>query len=300
MSLTSKDSLIDDFNANGYLTACISGQNETFGGIDQVTGFPRAGDYVDATSHPTERTLAFSPGGVLLVPWTVVQRDLRAFLEKAGADERPLFLYINVQDCHFPYNHYAMQPLVASDLVTKSEILPANAARVVRTYRNAAANTDKGVGELLDDITRARGRKPAFIIVGDHGENLFDGGLLGHGIAIVDVERRIPVLVGGMPAECTFPVGLAEFRSMIRQALSKPPGPPHGRTDPDKTVFLYTGSLDKPEAVGMAGLTAGVSVNLRSLAREAGAPPALPSIAPPPSGSGNSWCCTGTRLPTAP
>ena len=271
LAMTQPTSLIDDFRSNGYLTACISGQNELFGDIKTATGMDRAEYYADATSHTEERTYAFSPQGVLIVPWTVVLRDLGSFLQKHGGERRPIFLYMNLQDCHFPYQHYALKPLVAADTIPRSEIYPENAARLQRVYRNTAANVDMAVGEALAEITKVRGRRPAFIIVGDHGESLFERGVLGHGIAMMEEQHRIPVIVGGLPAACTFPMGLSEVRGLVRDALAQPPGaagatpgPPVARTDPKKSVFLYIGNIDAPASIGQAAAGGATSYHFRT------------------------------------
>ena len=65
LSLTAQDSLIDDFASNGYLTACISGEDESFGSIEEVTGMMRAEHFVDARDDVEERTSASASPGSL-------------------------------------------------------------------------------------------------------------------------------------------------------------------------------------------------------------------------------------------
>jgi hypothetical protein len=255
VTLTDRTSLIDDFNANGYQTAAVSAMDDVFGNVMQDTGMDRLDYYHGAAEHADERSSAFAIAESLSVPWTVLTRNVDAFLAKHADPNRPLFLYTNVQDAHFPYHHYAMKPLVIDDPADRSDLTHANAERVRRTYRNSVANADMAVGMILEAVAKARGRMPAFIITGDHGESLFDPELLGHGIEMLEEQHATPLIVGGMPAECTFPMTHGEIRRMVRQALTRAPGAPTGRLDPDKRLFLHVGNLERPYAIGIASAT---------------------------------------------
>jgi hypothetical protein len=58
----------------------------------------------DARSAAAERYSSFSTAGSLAVPYTVVLNRVQAFLAHRDA-RRPLFLYVNFHDTHFPYHH---------------------------------------------------------------------------------------------------------------------------------------------------------------------------------------------------
>ncbi|MCZ6788059.1 MAG: sulfatase-like hydrolase/transferase [Planctomycetota bacterium] len=279
LSLKAQDSLIDDFASNGYLTACISGEDESFGSIERVTGMVRAEHFVDARDDIDERTSASTSPGSLTVPWTVVVRNVRDFLA-TRADNRPIFLYVNFQDCHYPYNHAAMEKIVETDLVTRADIVQKNAARVERTYRNAVANVDRAVGRVLEMWQAARGEAPASVIVADHGESLFEDGLLGHGIRLREDQTRIPFLVTGLSVECIFPLGLADVRSLLRRALTEPEAPARATVDPKKWVFQYVGGMKRPGFLGAASASGGVVYSVRGDAYSTWGEPE-PSLGPP-------------------
>ncbi len=263
LSGTVETSLIDDFAANGYLTACISGEDEAFGEIEELTGMVRAEYFVDARDNVAERYSVLSSSESLAVPWTVVVREVETFLEKKQADRRPVFLYVNLQDCHFPYHHGALQPLLEDRPIARDEISARNADRVRRTYRNSAANVDRAVGRILDRFSGLRGRTPAVVVVGDHGEGLFEGHGLGHGIGIDRAMTQIPFLVRGLSAECVFPLGLADVRRLLREALTRHGHRPTATTDPDKWVWQYVGPFRGPQLFGAAFADGGIVYDRR-------------------------------------
>ncbi|MHC4548189.1 MAG: sulfatase-like hydrolase/transferase [Planctomycetota bacterium] len=280
LSLSVQDGLIDDFKSNGYLTACVSGEDESFGGIAQATGMVRAEYFVDARDDRAERYSASASSESLAVPWTVVVRNVETLLRQKGADDRPFFLYVNLQDCHFPYHHRALRPLLLENPVARSEIVAKNAEQVRRTYRNAAANVDGAVGRILETWQTLRGRPPALVVVGDHGESLFHDGVLGHGVRITGDQTQIPFIVSGLPVECVFPLGLADVRGVLRHALTRSSEVPTAATDPDRWVWQWVGAFTAPRLLGAAHAKGGVVYDLRRKAYHTwGEPP--PHLTPP-------------------
>ena len=259
---TGDTSLFDDFAENGYATAVVSGEDETFGDTLTKSGMARAEHFVDARDDADLRYTASAAPSSLAVPCTVVARNVERMLQKLEGDPRPLFAYVNFQDCHFPYHHAGLEPLLADDPVSRDEIVPANAARVERTYLNTVANVDAAVGRVLAAWERARGSRPAFVIVGDHGESFFFDGLLGHGIDLVGEQMRIPFLAGGLPVECTFPLGLSEVRFTLRRALTRAGETPDVATDPEKWVFQHTGPIGAPRRLGASSARGGLIFDL--------------------------------------
>ena len=256
LTLTVATSLIDDFADNNYLTACVSGEDESFGDLVRKTRLGRVEHFVDARDDVPERTSAFTTPGSLAVPWTVVTRNIEEFLASQEGRNRPVFLYANYQDCHFPYDHRAMESIVESHPIPRSEICASNRKWVERTYRNAAANVDRAIGRIMAAWKRHRGSLPAFVILGDHGESLYDGRMLGHGVSLTPEQTRILFLVGGLETEVVFPFGLANVRSLLRSALSRPTRLT-SRIDPDKWIFQYVGTLDTPRMLGGAMASGG-------------------------------------------
>lgn len=259
-------SLLDDFKSNGYQTACFSGQNESFGGIAKTVGLERADHFYDARRDVDRRSSLFITPGSLTVPGEVVLERLSSFIKERQSDPRPLFLYINLQDTHFPYQHYAMRPLLTKSPLPRSKISPKQRERLVETYLNAVANVDAIVGEIMSRLEESLEGELALVLIADHGESLFDDDFLGHGHHLTDSQMRIPLIVKGFPARIEEPIGQDEIRAMIHQALSVPPGPerrPERIGIKGKKVFQYLGEVSRPSQISWAGQNERWTVDLR-------------------------------------
>jgi hypothetical protein len=241
--------LLDDFKANGYEVAYFSAQDESFGADEYKPRFDRVDMFYDARQDRARRYTTFSTPGSLGVTASTLLGRVSAFLERRTKG-RPLFLYVNFYDTHYPYVHAEMAPLVSDRSLRESDIRPGQAARLREVYLNAAANVDAAVGQLLGVVSAHLGHEPAVIVLADHGESLFDEGFLGHGHALDDVQTRIPLVVANLPLRLPDPVGQADLRSAIRAALvtgasGRPTVYPR-RTEP---LFQYLGKLHRPKQI---------------------------------------------------
>ena len=247
--------LVDDFKANGYEVAYFSGQDESFGGAEYAVGFDRADTAYDARQDRKHRYTTFSTAGSLAVPARRVVEKVREFLERRSSG-KPLFLYVNYHDTHYPYHHAGIEPIVPAPQLSESEIAPANQTALHKMYLNTAANVDRAIGETLAAVEKRLGHRPAVIVTADHGESLFDEGFLGHGYALNDVQTRIPFIVRGLPMVIEQPFGQAELRDAIGTALSQdaPGAPPRVVTRTDKHVFQYLGTIERPRQLGFRGI----------------------------------------------
>lgn len=245
-------SLIDDFRANGYEVAYFSGQDESFGGSEFAIGFERADVRYDARVEPHRRYSSFSTAGSLAVPHDVVQERIDTFLAERSSD-RPLLLYVNFHDTHFPYHHKGIEPLISSAAIARGAIGPDRREELRATYLNTVANVDRAVGAVLTRVRQALGHEPAVILTADHGESLYDEGFLGHGYALNDVQTRVPLVVNGLPLRLVEPVGQHELRDAIARALRTAPdagAAPALQLDPSKRIFQYLGILRRPRQIG--------------------------------------------------
>ena len=265
VGLRGATTLIDDFNAAGYETAYFSGQDESFGGADMDVGFGRASASYDARQDRDRRYSTFSTAGSLAVPHDVLEGRVAEFLKKRSA-VRPLFLYVNFHDTHFPYHHKTIEPLLEAPVLEQSEITPDRAADVRAMYLNTAANVDAAIGRVLGAVRQAVGREPAVIVLSDHGESLFDEGFLGHGYALNEAQTRIPFIVSGLPMRIVEPFGQGELRDAVRASLAETDTtlPPHVEQDDQKLVFQYLGAIDHPAQIGLVGLSSRVLYDFRS------------------------------------
>jgi hypothetical protein len=247
--------LVDDFASRGYETAYFSGQDESFGGEGQGVGFDRVDVAYDARTDRDRRYSTFTTPGSLAVSHEVLGARVAEFLARRQPG-RPLFLYVNFHDTHFPYHHDHVRPIVSDTVVPQSDITPDRAGDVREMYLNTAANVDRAIGRLLEDVERALGHEPGVVVLADHGESLFDEGFLGHGYALNDAQTRIPLVVANLPLTIVEPFGQADLRGAFHRALSAPGAGSSGPVlirDEARTVFQYLGIIDRAGAIGLAG-----------------------------------------------
>ena len=245
--------LVDDFKANGYEVGYFSGQDDSFGGDAFGVGIERADVGYDARQDRRRRYTSFTTAGSLAVPFEVVQERVEAFLARRDR-ARPLFLYVNFHDSHYPYHRPGLRPLVSDLVLPEAEIGPARAAALRDMYFNTAANVDAAIGSTLAMVTKALGAPPAVIATADHGESLFDQGFLGHGYALDDAQTRIPLVVSGLPFTIEEPFGQVDLRDALGRALSAPSfdAAPRVTAVPGKRVFQYLGRIDRPRQIAFS------------------------------------------------
>jgi hypothetical protein len=264
--LRGRTTLIDDFKAQGYEVAYFSAQDETFGGPAYAIGFDRADVAFDARSAPRDRYSTFATPASLQLPAGIVLERVRAFL-RARRSERPLFLYVNLQDTHFPYRHPGVLPLLNRAELPQFAIRPDRAGELRAMYLNTVANVDRAIGVLLEDVRERTAGEPAVVVIGDHGESLFDGGFLGHGFALNDAQTQIPFVAAGLPIVVTEPFGQASLRDAVHRALKADDAAsrrPVVRRDPGGAVFQYLGDLARPREIGLRGLEDRVVYDFRT------------------------------------
>jgi phosphoglycerol transferase MdoB-like AlkP superfamily enzyme len=243
-------SLFRDLKAAGYRIGVFSAAPEDFGGISETVGMRASADlYVDAALLKSERAHESASLGSLALDGRIVLRELDRHFRSAADWRRPTFLYVNIQEGHFPYSHKDMPRFLPGRLAARSEITASNRATVERTYWNAAAYSDWLVGQLIGRL-KAQGvyDRTLVMITGDHGEALFEEGFLGHGHVINRAQTQVPFILSDPAIRVKGPIGLADYRGIVLRALSG-----DGATEPAARgpVFQYIGTLDRPAAVGI-------------------------------------------------
>lgn len=248
-----RGTLQDDFAARGYATAHFSGQDDSYGDSAERLGFVRADHFYDARVDIDRRTTRSTASVSLQVSWKTVLERVDAYLDAYDAD-RPLFLYVNIVDTHFPFTHSEIDEIIADPALGRSEIRAEHAERIFRAYANTAANVDRAVERLVTHWQETfEGEDRALLVTADHGESFYEHGTLGHGQTVAAVETRVPLIVHGIGGEWPEPIAISDLRGLVAANLGVETGDvrPVFRVDPDRTLFQYLGSLEAPERIAL-------------------------------------------------
>ena len=242
-------SLVDRFRQMGYQTAVFSGQYEGFGDTSARTHMNRADVYVDASSFPREKRMyPNTAASALSVPAPLVTERFRQWFRSID-HQRPFFVYLNWQEMHFPYHYWGAPTPIANPPISRGEIVAGKRDWLKRTYWNAARNLDSVLAGLLTELDQAGARSQTVIlVVGDHGEELFEHGYLGHGTSIsFEQNATLGKLINSNWKPPPRAFGLSSVSGLIHNALVRSP---EDALPVDDDFFCYIGSATKPSQLG--------------------------------------------------
>ncbi len=242
--------LVDFLLNRGYNLSVFSGQDESFGDIAKNTGMDKAAFYFDARTAIDDRVYASKESGSLRLSEERVIEEFSHQVENIDFSQ-PQFFYINIQAAHFPYSHQHMKQTFNRKLIPRSKITPDNKQWLIETYWNAIASADWAVGEVIS-LLRRQGvyDNTLLVIVGDHGESLFDDGFLGHGHAINDYQTQIPLVTNDPEIKINRAIGQTDIAELIIHSALKIPGSPDKKSKP---VFQLVGNISNPILIAHVG-----------------------------------------------
>lgn len=249
--------LVDDFRELGYTTAHLSAQDDSFGRSVELLGLDRVDYLYDARQDADRRTSRTANAGGLQVSWKVLTERVGDYLD--GYDpERPLFLYVNLVDTHFPYTHDEVDDLLGVPPFTRYDIQVANAEAMRAAYDNTTANVDLAIRRIVGRFREATGgRDHAILVASDHGQALFERDLLGHGQALTEDQTRTPFVLWGVGGEWPEPLAMSDVRGLLLRNLFRPSdGVPRARfvPDPGRRVFHFIAQIHHPHLIGLRTL----------------------------------------------
>lgn len=242
-----RTTLIKFLQAAGYQLSVISAQDESFGDVASETGMKNPGiSYFDARTALDDRVFSSTAQGSLRLSEERIVEQFHTRINEVDFT-KPQFFYLNIQAGHFPYAHPTMTRRIIQNLIPRSEIRQENRDWVAATYWNAMASADWAIGEVIESLKKRNLLdKTTVVILGDHGESLFDDGFLGHGHTINDTQTKIPLVINDPTLDIDEPIGQADVGEIaIRAALNLP----NKWTNKDKTVFQWVGSLSQPTLI---------------------------------------------------
>jgi arylsulfatase A-like enzyme len=117
---------------------------------------------------------------------TTAERITAEFLEwERHRPDRPFFAFINLFDAHLPYEPPAPWLTRFGSSTTAKN-----------TYDGAIAYMDHEVGRLLDSLEKRGALDNTIVVItSDHGEELGEHGLNGHGRSLYRFELHVPLVV---------------------------------------------------------------------------------------------------------
>lgn len=241
-------SLFRDFGRAGYRIGVLSSQSEDFGGVAAAAAMREHSHvFADAKALTPGRRPRFGEDVSLLVDGKILLKEMDRHFGQAAGWSRPTFLYLNLQPAHFPYHRPGTPELLPGRPIPRGQVSAANRLWVERTYWNAVAYADWLVGQVEARLKRLGVHdETVLVVVGDHGEELFENGYLGHGQLLNRLQTQVPLVISRPGIAIPRPAGLADVRPLVLRAA----GADLPIREGGEPVFQFTGSLERPRTIG--------------------------------------------------
>lgn len=241
-------SLFRDFRTAGYRVATYSAQAANFGGVSDAMGMRANSDpFVDAKVLESERVLDFLRDSTLLVDGRALLREFDRNFGRRSNWDRPNFIYFNFQAAHFPYNFPGAPRFLPVRPIPRSQIKASNADWVRGNYWDSVAYADWLVGQVVRRLrTLGVFEESILVVVGDHGEQLFENGFLGHGQVLNHAQTRVPLVINRGGVAIPRPAGHSDLRALILRLAGA-----RIAQAPPRDVFQYVGELDTPSSIAL-------------------------------------------------
>ncbi len=244
-------SLFTFLKGRGVQVGIISGQNESFGDIASYTKMREAATVFFDASETTERATFRNLPGNMRITEDRLLREVSNYISESNWETRQ-FLYINFQSAHFPYNYPGMPNLLGVDLLDRSELTPENKTSVQETYYNSVANADRAIAEVLRMLERKGVRDDTIIVVtSDHGEELFDNGLLGHGLGVGPIQSQVPFVIDVPDIDIPGPIVHADVPDIVLTLMTGETDVTLPNAGDSRQVLIYTGGIHAPDQMGL-------------------------------------------------
>jgi phosphoglycerol transferase MdoB-like AlkP superfamily enzyme len=250
------DFLPDQLRRLGYHLYAVSAQDESFGDTRQLLGMDRYDSFYDASMKQWDRNSLSTWQRLNPLSLTLDSEETNSkIFETLDHAQPPFFFYVNFQDLHYPYFgphtplHFIKEGHTDSGFFT-----PDHAAAIKLQYANAAYHLDASLQAFLNGLeSRGLLRNSLIVIVGDHPDSIYENGLLGHGWAVDEAQRRTPLLVINGKGHATAPLGQDEILRIVHDSLQPDAAaPPLEITfDRGKQVFEIGGPLDNPRQLAL-------------------------------------------------
>ncbi len=204
---------------------------------------------------------------------------------------RPFFAFLNYLDAHAPYiapagatQHFGRKPETPADVQflnawQKFEYLsdnPKDTELARDAYDDCIAYLDETLGRLFDDLDRRGLMENTLVVVtADHGEELGEHKLVGHGRSLYRDELHVPLLIvkpGRVPSGRVVaePVSLRDLPATVVDLVGLSDRSPF----PGRSLALLWGDGTGPETPGPSLVRSEASIRKKT-SRNGSRPPAL-------------------------
>lgn len=199
----------------GYRTALVSSQNEHWGDMHNFFATGGLDHFFHSESLPSSTIPDADPG---FAEWAkrwgrsgklddrdTIDEAIR-FVGEAPAG-KPFFLYVNLQNSHFPYHTpHGFPRRYTPDTIDFPYAFgnyPRDKVEVVKNrWRNSLSYVDFQIGRLLDHLKRAGVFERTLLVIGaDNGEAFYEHETVCHAGPIFDESVRVPVILHGPGVE---------------------------------------------------------------------------------------------------
>lgn len=188
-------------------------------------------------------------------------------LSIAKQESEPLFLFVNYMEAHAPYMHHDTSEQYLprgiddisrySDLSSRSldyhtgriDISPSEFEVIEALYDGELRYLDRQLGRLFKGLReRDLFDESLIIVVGDHGENIGDHGLMAHRFSVHDTLLRVPLIVN-FPETVDAPDAVSEVTDLcgVYDALVTDPVDPEAWRTDEPAVVEYLDTNYTPE-----------------------------------------------------
>jgi len=228
----------------GYRTMYFSSQYEPWLGMDQYWKTAALDEYVDSTSHPIPATkgLPYLQRKKLVAANMDDSVTIDAFLKslQSNSKQNPFLAFLFLENGHFPYPlpESFTAPFQPAELDSSASFL--NVPKALRSnFKNAYWNSihymDRQLERVYLKLTElGLSDETLFIVLADHGEDLFDSGFPTHGTELTDSVLRIPLIIADKrrgSGVIDTPVSQVDVAPMIIGMVGLNPFPGHQGID---------------------------------------------------------------------
>lgn len=172
---------------DGYSFECLTSSKFSYPEFDQTVFF----------SVPKKDLTSDSEGLSFERDQRNVKRLLKS-LEAGAVSEKPFFNFMFFESCHHPYS-FPKEAMFYKDYIDPFNAVNATAAQgpaIFKRAANAARHLDMRLGEVFDFLEKKNLLKNTIVILaGDHGEEYFEKGRLGHSSAFNNEQTRTPLVI---------------------------------------------------------------------------------------------------------